>query len=31
MIARFILGSSFHEGDLVLAYDQAHDVLGKGK
>ena len=22
---------TFHEGDLVLVYDQAHDVLGHGK
>ena len=22
---------NFHEGDLVLVYDQAHDVLGHGK
>ena len=22
---------TFHEGDLVLAYDQAHDKTGKGK
>ena len=22
---------TFHEGDLILVYDQAHDVLGHGK